>query len=488
MSSASSTAPSSSPSASRPESKGFVRDWVLPIAVGLVLGAAIVGGWKYGPAMLASDAEKIVRAWQPGEFEQNEELDGKLRGLGKDARADVLAAFRAVQVPKNAFNCEEEQKVWVGRVLAGEPYFDSRSLLEIARDEGAPVWDRRCAAAALVLTLGKEVDPTAVVEPLLQWIEDLETLDHAIPLRCLGQLSRYSLFPPAEGDRALRARLQLASKDARPLPPELEDQLRLAADRELAVGDLGEKISRDEVKKALWDLALDESDDVRVRVAALRTLGSKAQFKDTLAQWKRLASSAEVVIRQTVVDNLGTCEDPAYDDVIAPLHQDEGELVRVGSIESQILRNRATMLPILGLLVEDASPYVRRQALLAAGHFKNHLDELAQRKGMVLRAFETSDDDEDIAGAVGALRELTGETFGFAAGDVDAEGATEASVAAFKADVEGRRQAAQKFRELLGPGAVWTDADRKPWLEKLLQSKDPKNRERAQQELDELSK
>jgi hypothetical protein len=288
----------------------------------------------------------------------------------------------------------------------------------------------------------------------------------------------------------MRARLQLASKSARPLPKEVEDQLRLATDREIAVQDLGEKVSRDEVKKALWDIALDETEDdmsVRVRVAAIRTLGSKAQFDD-VAPWKRLAASAEVVIRQTVVDNLGSCQDPAFDDVIRPLHEDEGELVRVGSIESQVLRNRATMLPILGMLVEDWSPYVRREALLAAGHFKNHLDELAQRKGMVLRAFESSDDADDIAGAIGALRELTGETFGFAAGDVDAEGATEASVAAFKADVEGRRQAAQKFRDLLGPGAVWTDADRKPWLEKLIESKDPQNRERAQQQLDEISR
>ena len=467
---------------------GILREWVIPIVTGLLLGGALVYGWKHGRELLRSDVDKVVAEWSYGDLEENDRLRDEIRKLGKESRADLLKAFRATEVPANP-DGEEEQKVWVGQTLAGDPFFDTRSLLEIARDPAAPVWDRRCAAAALIHTLQKDVDPTAVTEPILGWIEDLTLFDHLIALTSVRQLRSDAVFPPDQEDRLRKGLVQLASSGARPVPADEYDAMRLVSDRERVLRLLGGLVSHDDVKELVWSLASDENEDVRVRVAAVQTLASNRQFDEAdLPRWKQLSQSADVTVRQTVAENLQATPDPAFDSILAPLHVDAGAFVRKGSIETQVHRGRPTMLAVMDLLLEDADPWVRREAMVACGVFKTTIDGAGARQGQILRILETSDEEADIEGALIALNLMTGQSFGLAAGDVDgrAQRVSETAVTAFMADVEGRRAAVEKWRQHIGGQAVWTDADRRKTLEKMLSHADPDNVARAKSELAKL--
>lgn len=472
-----------------PETRGgVVREWVLPIATGLLLGGVLVWGWKHGRELLRSDVDKVVAQWAYGDLEENDRLRDEIRKLGKEARADLLKSFRALQVPANP-DGEEEQKVWIAQTLAGDPFFDTRSLLEIARDPAAPVWDRRCASAALVHTLHRDVDPTAVVEPILGWVEDLTLFDHLIALTSVRQLRADAVFPPDQEERLRKGLVRLAAGEGRPAPADEYDAMRLTSDRERVLRLLGGLVAHDAVKELIWGLAGDEKEDVRVRVAAVQTLASNRQFEESdLPRWKQLAKSADVTVRQTVAENLMQTPDPTFDAVLAPMHADAGAFVRKGSIETQVHRNRPTMLAVMDVLLEDADPWVRREAMVACGVFKSTIDGIGARQGQILRILETSSEDADIDGALIALNLMTGQSFGFAAGDVDGarRHVSETAVAAFKADTEGRRAAVEKWRQHVGGQAVWTDADRRRTLEKLLQHADPDNVSRAQAELAKL--
>lgn len=465
---------------------GVMREWVIPIVSGLVIGALLVLAWKHGRPLLRSDAENLVRQWAPFEFDANDELEERLRKLGKEARADLLRAFRAIEVPANPWG-EDEQKVWAARILAGDPYFDTRSLLEIVRDPASPAWDRRAASAALVHTLQKDVDTSAVTPVLLDWVDDRSVAAHGIPLAALGQLQADKVFPPDLEPRLRKGVLALASRSGRPAPADEDEADRVRSDREAAVHFLGDLVGEDDVRTTVWGIASDEADDQNVRAAAIQVLAVAKQWEDP-APWATLAKSADVVVRQMVADNLGGCPKPEFDAVLAPLHEDAGEFVRKGSIETQVSRNRPTMLAVMGLLVEDHSVWVRREAMIACGLFKSHLDGLPAREGMILRLLESSDADEDVEGAIVALALITGQTFGFAASDVDLSRreVDVSAIASFKADAEGRREAVRKWREHLGGTAVWTDGDRRQVLEKMLRHADPENRERAKAELAKL--
>jgi hypothetical protein len=469
---------------------GLLREWVLPIVFGLAIGAGIVWVWRHGGELLRSDAEKVVARWSPDDFEENDRLAEELKKLGKDARADLLQAFRGIEVPANP-DSEDEWKFWTAMSLAGDPFFDTRSLLEIARDASSPKWDRRCAAAALVHTLRKDVDPTAVVEPLLEWLEDPTIFNHILAMTSVRQLRSDSIFPPDQEARLRKALLGLTESGSRPKPPDEYDQVRLRTDRERAVRSLASFITEDDVKARIWAIAQDESDDVHLRAAAIQTLAVSRQFDD-VEPWKKVAASPDVIVRQTVADNLVLTPDPAYDQILAPMHADAGPLVRKGSLETQAHRNRATMLApdLMGCLVEDHDSFVRFEALVACGVFKSHLDGMGARQGMALRLLETSDDDEDVAGAILALHMMTGQSFGFEPGDLDVQNRSvrDTAVAAFKADRDGRKMAVEKWRAHLGGTAVWTDSDRRAALERLLKHADPENVRRATEELAKLGK
>jgi hypothetical protein len=466
---------------------GVFKDWILPIVIGLAIGAGIVLAWRHGSKLFESAAWRIAARWEVDGWEENQKLEQEIRGLGKEARADVLRAFRRVEVPANPWAGEDRWKVWVGKLLAGEPFFDARSLLDIARDPGAPEWDRRCAAAALVEAHRKDVDTTAVVEPLLAWVEDQTLFDHEVPRKAIRQMRADQVFPPQHDERYRKALLVLASKEGHARPEEPEDEVILSTDRDASLRDLDVFLSHDDVKAAVWGVARDETDQSRIRSSAVQILARERQFQDVEA-WRQLAASKDEIVRQTVAENLIQTREPAFDGVLAPLHEDAAEFVRLGSVETQTARGRPTALAVIDLLVEDHSAFVRRAALVAIGRFKEHLVDLGKRQAMALRLLETSDAQEDVEGALIALTLTTGQTFGLAPGDVETKPGEELvrGVDAFAADTEGRRQAAAKWRELLGASATWTDADRRATLEKLAQHADPANQQRARDELAKL--
>lgn len=485
------TAPETSPAdaPARP-SGGLLKEWVLPIAVGLLIGAGLVLGWRHGGRLFESSAWKLVEQWEVDSWEENERLEEEVRKLGKQARADVLRSFRRIEVPANPWGHEDTWKTWVGKTLATEPFFDARSLLDLARDPAAPKWDRRAAAAALVQAHGKDVDTSVVVEPLLEWLEDLSLFRHDVPRTAVRQMRADQVFPPQQEERYRRALLALAGKGGRPEPDEVEDAILLSTDRDASVRELDDFVSHDDVKKALWALARDESDQPRVRSSAIQVLAQTRQFDD-LAAWKELAASKEEIVRQTVADNLWLSQDPKFDEVLAPLHSDPAEFVRKGSVDAQISRGRPTPLEVIDVLVEDRSPFVRRSALVAIGRFDKHLVDLPKRQGMALRLLETSDVAEDVEGALLALTMTGGgKSFGMAPGDVVTkpgdERVRDQALPAFLADKEARAKAVADWRAHLGPAATWTDADRRAALEKLANHADPENQRRAREELEKL--
>ncbi|MCE9636682.1 MAG: hypothetical protein K8T90_13340 [Planctomycetes bacterium] len=466
---------------------GIFREWVLPIGVGLIIGAAAVMAWKHGRQFLQSDAEKLVQQWSWGDFEENDRLEAELKKLGKDARSDLLQAWRRMEVPADP-DGEDEAKTWAAQILASDPYFDTRSIVEIVRDPSAPVWDRRTGAAALTHTLHKDVDPTAVVEPLMGWLEASEITDHIIALTSIRQLRADSVFPPDQEDRLRKGLLHLVSRTARPAQVDEYGTIRVRTDRERGVRAISSFVTHDDVKDALWQLSRDDADDIHVRVAAIQTLAGNSQFDDP-EKWKSLAAAKDDIVRQCVAENLVSCNANGFDGILATFHADAAPLVRKGSIETQAQRGRPSMLPVMDVLLEDSDQWVRHEALISCGLFKEHLDGQGARKGMILRLLETASEDSDIEGAIVALNLMTGQSFGFAAGDVDGakRSASDAGVAAFKSDRAGRAEAVAKWRAHLGGDAVWTDGDRKKTLEKLLTHADPLNVERAKAELAKLA-
>lgn len=467
---------------------GIFREWVLPIVIGLAVGGGLVWGWKHRAELFASEAEKIVATWSREDWEATDAAAERLKKLPKEARADLLEAFRGIQVPENP-DGEEEWKFWAASALIGEPFLDTRSLYAIVRDPGAPLWDRRAASAALVHGLKKDVDPTAVAPVLVEWAGDRSLLDRVLAVTSVQQLRADKLFGPEDEAKYEAAILPICDSVRSVKPVDEYDEMRLRNDRERAVNALAEATSQDAVRTKFWSISLDESDDVHVRAAALRTLAGSGVFDD-IAPWKKASESADVVIRQIVAENLQSTQLPEYDAILSKLHADAGELVRAGSIDSQVRRNRPTPLSAMGRLVEDASPWVRFQALVACGHFKSWVEGIGERQGMAIRLLETSDDDFDLSGAILALHMMTGQSFGFDAGDLDVPNrhVKDAAIAAFKADPDGRREAVAKWRAHLGGGAVWSDASRRAALEELKSHADPENAKRAAAELAKFGK
>lgn len=465
-----------------PAGGGIVRDWVVPIVLGLALGGGLVAGW----GALQSPASKLVASWDPADYEHNEQLAEEIRKLGRDAREDLLKVFRGLEVGTDG-DGTDERKMWAADLLAREPFFDTRSLIDIVKDPGAPLWDRRAAASALVEVLRKDVDPTAVVPILLEWLEDLTVIDHTTPLVRLKMLRHDQVLPPGEDGRWKAAVMRLADGATREKPADEWDLERLVSDRMRAVFELGDALPDADAKDLLWRIAADEADHLSPRVAAVRTLAQGLVFDDP-EPWERVGASTDVTVRQTVAENLLRTPDPVYDGMLTAFHSDAGELVRSGSIDTQQHRGRPTMLPILGRLIEDHSSAVRGAAIVACGTFKNHVDGIGERQGMLLRVLETSDSDEDVGNAVLALRMMTGQHFGFGDTDVDVSGrmTDPAACAAFRSDAEGRARALEKWRAHLGGAAVWPDARRREALEALLAHADPANVERAKAELAKL--
>jgi hypothetical protein len=465
----------------------FVREWVLPVAVGLGVGAGAVFAWL----AMRSETEKIVARYH-AEEEDLEDLADELRALGAGARDDLFKKFLAIP------GRQARWKHWVGQQLVGEPFFGTRLLVEVVRKEGAgqgaTEWDQRVAAAVLVDALRRETNPVLVVPPLVRWLEDLSVLDHQLPMQALSTLRGLQLLPPDAEPAVLAALVRLASRDRYAGVTDEDDLAEVEIDRALAVYQLGDFLPAQQVKDLLWGAALDEDEAVQVRANALMALAMNKVFEDP-EPWARAARSEVAAVRQTVADNLLRTRLLDYDPVLDALHRDADPLVRMGSVQAQTTRLRPTFLDDFALLVEDHETWVRFWALLGAGSFpgqdvEGHGGRATDRLGMLVRVLEESDQPDEVTAALLALHQLTGgKHFGFRPDDVDLvfQSVEPAAVEGYLRDTEGRQHAVQQWREHLGGVAVWTPADRARALAALATHADPENRALAQAELARLN-
>ena len=460
----------------------FLSEWVLPIVLGLALGGGGVWVWM---EFAHSKAWKIVLKYDYDDQGDNEEIAKELRSLGAGARGDVVTAFR--DVGDDAI----EAKIWVGHQLAGEPWFDTASLKEICKDGKASAVSRRAAAIALVDSQHKEVDTELVLPVFEEWLLDLSAVDHSLVAQRVDHMSRAGMLSSQWEGRIKKALIRVCDRAARRAAPPKEYADRIDDDRAGVILTLQIALPDEDAKKLLWSVAKDEDDDEGVRINSVRALAEGGVLDaDTLADWTAVSKTKLASVRQTVADNLSRAKLPEFDTVLEPLQYDSHPFVRAGAIDSQTKRRRPTMMARFDEFVEDGEMSVRFLAMIAAGSFKNFAEGAAQRGAMLCRVVETSEDREDVQAAVIALKMITDEVYGFQATDVlvHEQVVEETALKTFLADRAGRKQAADKWRAKLGPGAVWTDADRRATLEKLLKSADEKTVERARALLTKLAK
>lgn len=468
--------------ASPPPSGGFVKDWVVPIVLGLVIGGGLVGAWRAGHGLFHSKAWNLVEKWQSEEGDENDTVGKDLRALGPAARGDLVAALHDLPAERM------ETKVWVAHQLAGEPWFDTTSLKEIVKDPKASKEDRRAAACALVDTQVKEVDTELVLPVFEEWLKDPAATDHGLAVSRLDQMWRSGMLNSAWELRIKHVLLETAKRVAQLKP---EDEERITDDRAFALLALESGLPDAEIKQVLWTVAKDDTDEDLPRINAVRAL-SEGHVTDAadVDDWIAASKAANPAVRQTVAENLFRAQSPVYDKVIEPMQFDANPLARTGALDTQTKRRRPTMLARFDELLEDSYEWARFDAMFAAGVFKNETDGLPRRAAMMLRLLETSDEPADVKGAALAMKMLTDKVYGFKPDDVRLHEQTidDEPLTAFMADKPGRKKAAESWRAHFGAAAVWTDADREKTLEKVLKHADPKNVERAKQELELLRK
>jgi hypothetical protein len=435
--------------------RGFLAYWGPPVVIGLLAGLALVWFWRAG-GIGRTQVDEIVDRWQWGEHEANEELADEIAALGPSARADVVTAFRGVD------DAYPDLRVWIAERLTEEPFFDTKTLADAAR--GDDRWERRTASVALARRLREEADPDIVMPGLLDWLKDLSTDDHELPVTAVGALGPL----PTEWDSRVReALLELAGR--RPPVGDPEDDWS-AEDREIVIQQGLSRFAKGDpaVQDVLFTVMTDEEDDFAPRVAAVRVLSENLVF-DRLDAWKEASGSRDDVVRQAVADNLFRAQDRAYGAVLKAMHVDAHPHVRAGSVDSQIMRR-----------------WVRFAATEAIAAFKD-APEASRHAGALIRMLEESDAPEDVTGAILTLGSLTSETYGFREVDVHyhAQDVEESALEAFMSDPEGRQQAAAKYRAKFG-GVSYTVEDRVAVLEKLLEHADAQNRAHAAELLDAL--
>jgi hypothetical protein len=458
------------------------HDWVVPIALGLAIGGAGIGAWKLSRGAFHSKAWMILEKWADEDADGNEGVAKELQALGPSARGDVVESMR--DLPRD----QTEVKIWVARLVAAEPWFDTASLKEIARDANAPKEDRRAAACALIDVQNKEVDAELVLPVIESWLQDADSPDRGIAIGRLEHMWRAGMLNSQWEGRSKKALIEMAKR----VPPKKPDDAdRIIDDRASALLLLQMALPDDDVKKLLWTVAKDDTDDELVRVNCVRSLAEGHVLDEQdVDDWVAVAKAGTGVVRQAVADNLQRAQVPSYDKVLEPLQFDANPLARSGALDTQIKRRRPTMLARFDELLEDSYEWVRFGAMYAAGLFKNETDGIGPRTAMMLRLLETSEDPVDVMGAALAMKMITGEVYGFRPEDVHIheQSVEESSLRTFMSDAAGRKQAADKWRVHLGATAVWTDGDREKTLGKLLTHADPKNAERAKIALEMLRK
>ena len=453
--------------------RGVLGYWGPPIIVGLLVGLGIVAVVRHG-GIGRSEVDEIVEAWDWGADAENEALAERIEALGAKARADLIDAFHDVD------DEYMDLKVWTAERMLAEPFFDTRYLTEVAR--GGHGADRRAAAVALARHLREDAETAVVMPGILDWLGDLGRDDQSAAIRALHGLGPLA---PEWRDPARDALLGLAAR--RPPVSDDPDADFVPEVREEAISlGLGRLLPDAQVEELVHRTIADE-DDFAPRIAAVRALSENLVFGSKEA-WAAAARSRDEVVRQAVAENLFRVTDPAWSDILQPLHVDAHPYVRTGSVDTQVQRRQPTMLPVMDQLLEDHDVWVRFSAMAACAAFRDEPGGSA-RNGQLLRILAESDEPSDVEGAVLALHTISKKAFGFREVDLlhYTQEIEETALDAFMKDPEGRADAVRRYREAFGGTAVWTAADRRGTLSKLLQHADPDNRKRAERLLAELA-
>ena len=452
--------------------RGVLAYWGPPIVIGLIVGLALAWVGRVG-GIGRTAVDEIVGRWEWGAHDSNAELEKEIAALGPSARSDVISAFESVE------DEYPDLKVWIAERLTEEPFFDTKSLAAAAR--GDSEWDRRTAAVALARRLREEADPDVVMPALLDWIKDLSTDDHELPITAVEAMGPL----PSEWEARVRDALLALARKRAPIGDPEDDWT--PEDREIAISQgLARFLPDDAVVDLFCEIMTDDDDDYAPRVAAVRAM-SENQVFDRFDAWKAAGASSNEVVRQAVADNLFRTQEREFGEILEPLHVDPHSLVRAGSIDTQIVRRQPTMLDVIDQLLEDHDIWVRFAAMEATGIFGDAPGG-PQRGAMLLRLLGESDEPQDVQGALLALYTMTDEAYGVREIDIHPHmhEVEEAAVDAFMKDTEGRADAVAKYRERFG-GAMFTKEDRIAVLEKLRTHPDPENRARAEKLLEELN-
>jgi hypothetical protein len=473
--------------ARRPAAVRVLIEWGVPVVLGAALGALIL----WGAAFLKSDAQRIVDRWQYDDVGLEADLEDELMALGESARKDLREVFLAFDDPS-----VPELLMWLAGVIGREPFYDTRFLEEQAR--AGKTWQRRTAAVALVKLLDRKVDPDVVLDGIFDWLEDDQAVTHEFVISALRAMLQNNLVPADRRERSKLALMHLADRIARgdvgaagrvepgddPASPGADVH---SYDRSAAIEALSSFLPDD---RAVWDLiervARDEEEFEEVRIMTVRVL-TENKALDHEAFWRELAKSPVVSVRQCVAENLFRTKSAGLNDVLLALQSDAGPLVRSGAINTQRQRRMATPIKEFHELAEDSDPYVRFEAIRAAGTFKDH-EGGGGRAGHILEILRTSDEVIDVEACVLTLFEITKQHYGFKEVEimVPTDRVDEAPLEAFMKDAKLRADAAESWAGHFGGAAVFTVAERRAVLEKLLQHADPLNRERAKAELARL--
>lgn len=454
-----------------------LKDWVLPIAIGLALGWLGITFWPKVVSAISSPTARIVDRWEYGNPELEIELEEELKAIGVSSLTELEQAY--LDVPDEY----PEMKLWVAHVLAREPYFDQKFLAQQA--QAGKTWDQRCAAVSLVDLLGAKADPSVVAPGVLDWLNDLDLVEHGPPLGAVRYMLEKDLVAPDTAERIKAALSALADRSKRRPTGDEDVDSFIVPDRALAAFVLGEFIPDADVMQQLRALVMDETEEMQVRVDSMRILAIKSAFDD-IEMWEAASKSADDVVRQTVADNGQRCKAPEFSRVLKPLQYDAHEFVRAGALDSQIARAQPTMLEDYEMFLEDWYEEVRARGMFAAARFKSNPGG-ERRLAQILWILEHSEEPRDVEAAILSLYHVTGKHFGFALEDLQPrlESVSETAIDAWRADKGGRDAAIGQWREQLGASSIWTDADRRRAAERLKDHADPRNRERAKELLGE---
>jgi hypothetical protein len=357
----------------------------VPAVAAVALAALLGGGW-----LLFGDGWKVrwqvARGAPPASADDSRLAAEALGAMGVGAREHLLAILRDRSTSR-------ARKAWVAAVLLRSPFF-AQALVEkeVASDHpptaraavfalmggeeppesfqssvaeasrsspgmAAPVetWDARLGIPVLVEWLARRDDPEAALAALL-----LAQVPHGDPrvrdalLAVVDEVPDLFAEPEPAGAKARR----------RTVVHCLQALLAWARDDEAVAG----RVAR-QVAWLLEHAPLAEDGGIQYYGVWLFEVARGRGVDPSLL--KSLAGSADPRVRQRLAHTLETVKGAGAGEALASLLGDESSIVRRAALYTLRKREDPLLYDLLPVLVEDANPYVRAEALKFAGELKH---------------------------------------------------------------------------------------------------------------------